>query len=410
MAMIPAPATSSPAATPPAPFGGFGPRMVSFSSPDAANPTGGQTLDALMARQKALQASQAQPDPTSLASPWLGLSNLVGKVNTAVGLDQAKTQEALGRQQLAQAMNQRDPTTGELTPDAQATVMRLAPTVGEDLYKTSLERRAQLEQIKAQQETWAPDPNHPGQLISSQGNVKNVTGVPHPTTDAERQAFHLRPEDPFYTDENGIPQPIGPKGEVEYRESELQSAKLDVQNNEAAQKHLNEALDYLNTGINTGMLTGGKKLLSNVPGIGGLVDKDTVDRTTQYNDIFNDPAMQSAMRAGMVGIPADDIATFMRTMTSPANSIDDKRKAVNDMRDRMTMIHDRQVSHLQYAITGHPDTSPLPQQTQKPPTLTPAQQQQAVADARTAIGLHPEKRAEFLKRLRDNGITVPGDL
>lgn len=409
MATIPAPPTASPAATPPAPFGGFGPRMVSFSSPDPANPTGGQTLDALMARQRALQAQQAQPDPTSLASPWLGLAGLVGKVNTAVGLDQAKTQEALGRQQLAQAMSSRDPTTGELTPDAQQTVMKLAPTLGADLYEKGLDERARMAEIKAQQTTWAADPNHPGQQISSLGEVRNVPGVPHPTTDAERAAFHLRPEDPYYTDENGVPQPIGPKGEPEYRESELASARLDVQNNEAAQKHLDDAFGYLTDGINTGMLTGGKKLLSNVPGIGGVIDKDQVDRTTQYNDIFTDPSMVSAMRAGMVGIPADDVTTFLKTMTSPANSINDKQTALNGMRDRLKMIHDEQARHLEFARTGHVDTTPLPQQ-QKPPAMSPADQQAAIAQARQVVGLHPERRAEVLKRLRDNNITPPGDL
>jgi hypothetical protein len=419
MATIPAPAIASPAATPPAPFGGFGPRMVSFSSPDAANPTGGQTLDALMARQRALQASQAQPDPTSLASPWLGLSNLVGKVNTAVGLDQSRVQEALGRQQLAQAMNQRDPTTGELTPDAQATVMRLAPTVGEDLYKTSLDRRAQLEQIKAQQTTWADDPNNPNMQISSLGESRVKPMAPRPLTPDEYKQYNLNPIDPYVMTSSG-PQYVGAVNQNRATETEVNAATSDIGNNQSTQEHLGKALDLIDQGINVGGMTSLKNVagnigLSEVPIIGP--DQGRIDRTNQFKQLFNDPGMKAALAAGMSGIPAADVQDFIDKMTSDSVGIKAKQDTINSMRDRLAGIQQNQQRHLK-VIKGQPLDSPdLQPQTQAATAAAPvfkgsdAQKQAEIANARAYIAKDPtNNRAKAIQILRTAGIEPPGDL
>jgi hypothetical protein len=406
MAIFPNPPSAVAGANAPPGQGGFGPRTVSFTTPTgglSGSPTDGMTLDALMARQKALQTQAAQPLPDKIPSPWQGASQLVGTLGNLLQQRTAATEEAQGRQAIAEAMTHRDPATGELTPEAQATVMQLMPTLGSELYKTALDARERMAEIKAQQTTWAADPNHPGQQISSLGEVRNIPGVVHMMTPEERAKIPGIGTDPFYVDEHGVPQPLLPRGETEYRENQLAQAHVDVMNNETAQSRLNEALGYLNDGINTGMLTGGAKLASNIPVVGGVVDKDTVDRTTKFNDIFSDPTMQSAMAAGMVGIPQDEVAAFLRTMASPGNDINVKRDAVNHMRDRLQLIHDEQMRHTQFlqAQTGRPDTMPQQQKTQTDtgadaPEL-PGVKEKAVQDTMTATGWTRDKVIAKLK-------------
>lgn len=109
-------------------------------TPDANDPTGGQTLDALMLRQKQLQ--QQRPEiPAQIASPWQGLSLMANTFTNKIQQERATAEESAGRAQLAQAMQQRDPTTGELTPEGQATVMKLEPEMGYKFIADSIANR-----------------------------------------------------------------------------------------------------------------------------------------------------------------------------------------------------------------------------------------------------------------------------
>jgi hypothetical protein len=154
------------------------------------DPTGGQTLDALMARQKALMEQAAQPMPAQIASPWQGAALMAQGLSNSLQQNQVMHQEQAGRQALAAAMQRADPITGELPPDAMATVTALAPEMGYKFIADSmanrraiqmhqLEREQHLADVQeserfqtANQETWKQDPTDPTKYVSSRGNVE----------------------------------------------------------------------------------------------------------------------------------------------------------------------------------------------------------------------------------------------
>jgi hypothetical protein len=395
MATIPIPPNAVATANPPAPRGGFGPRMVSFTTPTgglSGDPTGGETLDALMARQKMLQQQAAQPLATSIPSPWQGASQMVGTLGNLLQQRTATTEAAQGRQAIAEAMTHRDPATGELTPDAQATVMRLAPVQGEQLYEKGLDRRAQLEQIQAQQEIWTKDPNDPFTLRSNRGNVKTIG---HFATPAEKAAANITSPDPYWIGDQGA-SPVGPQGQAAMSQQELSSAQHSVESNDYAQKQLLSALGYLKKGIDWGTWSGVKKGLVEI-GTAPDAVKQSVDRTDKFNTLFNNPGMLSAMRAGLSDVAPQAVDSFLALMTDPRRSDTERQTAIADMRDKLTAARKAQADRLAFAKTGHvaqvgedrqaaPDISQIPQEHKDMLLADPSVEKQDFFDKKYGAG------------------------
>ena len=119
------------------------PTFGSNKKVDPNNPTNGMTLDALMAKQKSLL--QAAPEaPQKIASPWQGASLLANTFVNSLQQKQAADQESAGRDLLSKAMMNRDPATGELTPEAQAQIMRLEPELGYKFIADAIASRREL--------------------------------------------------------------------------------------------------------------------------------------------------------------------------------------------------------------------------------------------------------------------------
>jgi hypothetical protein len=119
------------------------PSFATKKTIDPNNPTEGQTLDALMAKQKNL-LSQAQPVPDKIASPWQGASLLANNFVNSLQQQRVADQETAGREQLARAMMMRDPATGDITPEGQAIMMKLDPEVGYKFIADSIANRREL--------------------------------------------------------------------------------------------------------------------------------------------------------------------------------------------------------------------------------------------------------------------------
>lgn len=128
------------------------PTSITQKMVDPANPTGGLTLEALVARQKALR--DASPvAPAQIASPWQGAAFMANSFVNSLQQKQAMDQETAGRQALAQAMSGVDYTTGA-NPQQIAEISKYDPDLGQRMVADAIgAARAKA----TQQAGWAHD-------------------------------------------------------------------------------------------------------------------------------------------------------------------------------------------------------------------------------------------------------------
>src|SRR5262245_40951896 len=120
---------------------GLGPRIASMFQ--SSSPTGGMTLDALMLRQRELaRQQQALGDPGAQTSTIAGgLGHMLDRFTTSFQEGQARSQEAAGRQQLAQLLGGIDPNTG-VSQDQLGQIAALDPELGMKLYEQAIAQRS----------------------------------------------------------------------------------------------------------------------------------------------------------------------------------------------------------------------------------------------------------------------------
>lgn len=200
-------------------------RLISTTQTSKTDPTGGLTLKALMDRRKAL-AEQTPEAPAQIASPWQGAAFMANSFVNQLQQNKADAQETAGRQALAQAMMKQDPTTGDLPPEAMATITSLDPETAMRIKEHVMAYRQQQAQQDASwkheeaintrelgeekdreqrdlaakgvwevdptdptkfknsvsgevkyvepRERWKPDPNDPNRMVSNSGKVEIV--------------------------------------------------------------------------------------------------------------------------------------------------------------------------------------------------------------------------------------------
>lgn len=145
-------------------------RIVSTTTAGVpTDPTGGMTLDALMARQKLLaERGQQIAEPRSMVSPWQGAAALAQQFVNARQESANEDQLTAGRQQLAQAISGIDPNTGEVPQAAIASAMAFDPDTGMKLLQGSIEARraARAQELAASQRSedrqWAVEDRQAG--------------------------------------------------------------------------------------------------------------------------------------------------------------------------------------------------------------------------------------------------------
>jgi len=115
------------------------PTSLTQRTVDPNNPTGGLTIDALRARQLALQ--KAAPEaPAQIASPWQGAAYMASVFANSQQQKQAAAEEAAGRQKLAQLIGGIDMTTGA-TPQQLADIGTLDPDMETKLFADAMAQR-----------------------------------------------------------------------------------------------------------------------------------------------------------------------------------------------------------------------------------------------------------------------------
>lgn len=115
------------------------PTSLTQRTVDPNDPTGGKTIDALRARQLALQ--KAAPEaPAQIASPWQGAAYLANVFANSQQQKQAEAEEAAGRQRLAQLIGGIDMATGA-TPQQLADIGTLDPDMETKLFADAMAQR-----------------------------------------------------------------------------------------------------------------------------------------------------------------------------------------------------------------------------------------------------------------------------
>jgi hypothetical protein len=130
------------------------------------------TLDALMQRQKDLAERQQGVMQMNMGTIPQGLAGMANSLVNALAQRKTEKDLAAGRADIANAMRQMNLDTGELPPDAMATLMSRDPDLGEKLYSTAMTLRA----AKAKQEHWVDLPTPEGAKEGTQWQQNTVTG------------------------------------------------------------------------------------------------------------------------------------------------------------------------------------------------------------------------------------------
>lgn len=270
------------------------PTSVTQRMVDPNDPTGGMTLDALMARQKAL--SQAAPEaPRQIASPWQGAAFMANSFVNSLQQKQAQEQEAAGRQQLAQTMAGINYDTGA-TPEQTASLMQLDPDTGMKFIADAMSaRRAERERALTQDAqlaeegranaewtrrhkleaeakgAWVTDPNDPTKMSNpATGEIKYIKPTDRWVDDPQVPGAQINeatgerkypPSKGISIDKDGNIQIGGPSGGAKPLTEQI-SKGLEFYTSAAS------AGAMLDTGIDTALTQAGPRIAESVAGSG----------------------------------------------------------------------------------------------------------------------------------------------
>lgn len=400
-------------------------RFASFSTPDAGMPGGGQTLAALMARQKQLadqqtaQASSAYPGQGTVVG---GLGHMAQMFFTGLAQRKAQQQEAEGRQALAQAISGIDPSTGIASPDQLATVMGLDPDLGARLYaEAAAARRADREyqrtradQLADRETGYAHEADvNARELAESQAARKEQEAFTVSQTQAATQAEIDKERR----------QAAQPQTDVGRLKAELDAGNIDQATYDAAVKkattvpntatasdrkalwdtqdayiesqsaigNLKEASDLLKQGINWGY-TEGAQTMAGAMGIAG--DKEQAQRTKRYNQIMNAQAI-AAMSQQLKGATSNqEMTEFIKNMNDPTIDPKVKGQMVDTMLAKAQTYQELQRGRIK-------DMGGEPPELQKPAAA--ADEATLLKDAQSAIDRGADRQL-VIKRLIEKGV------
>jgi len=350
-------------------------RIASFTS--AGTPTGDapdMTLDALMARQKALaEAAGGISANRNMQSPWQGAAYVGEKLANALQQRSVQGQMADARHQLAQIIGGIDPTAGP-SQDQLGQAFSLDPDLGLKLMAQSIQARREAAQLaqhnaeRSQDREWSVSDTaaaaqraeaarkeqeafQSGQTDKSQtfqaGQQERSQDFARQQAEAARAAAAAvpkstvgeinldfkngaygdpnTPEAQALRDEaikkaNAIPTPAG----VNADRKALWGQQDEYINTRSTIGQLEHAGDLLKQGINTGYTAGMRTYAGNA-GMTGEAEKAAADRTKEYNSIMTGEAIK-AMSQTLKGATTDtEMARFIEIMNDP--SIDPAIKA-----------------------------------------------------------------------------------
>lgn len=349
------------------------------TSGQPVDPTGGMTLDALMARQKQLaEQGQQIAAPRQMTSPWQGLAAMAQQLVNARQESATQNQMTAGRQALAQAVSGIDPNTGAVPQASIATAMSLDPDTGLKLLQTSLEaRRAERERqqhladVSSQRayETSQPlteigkidQELAAGRITQQEADTAKAALAPvsfRPPTQAEIDAYKLNPNLSYrINSKTGAPEAIG---------SPLQLVTPEVSARLGLATNFMNQYDNVLKEVDAGNLTGTGYIGSVMFGRGTGGD---AYRTIQAG---SDALLRNLTGAGMPQSEADKyVKRYEPGMTDDAATLHNKIAGLKTDLDNVTAAV---TAGRQWLPPGYKPGSPTPAPgtTAAPPAATPA--------------------------------------
>lgn len=369
-------------------------RIASTTTAGVDIPGSGMTLDALMARQKALADAQGQiTAPRNIQSPWQGAAQMAQAFFGARQEAGVADQLTQGRAKLAEIMGGIDPTTGptqaqlaqayQLDPDLSVRLMEQAQQARrdaaaaaaaianrEDQQKFSAEQQAGQQQFTAGQSGKAQEFSASQQedqqasaVAAAEANrqaaidaaaLKTKEDAAKPTTDvgkinadfakgafgdpATPGAAALR--DQALKKATAIPTPAG----VNADRKALWGQQDDYIGTATSIGKLKRAQELLKQGIFTGYTAGAKTMYGNADLPGG--DKEMANRTKDFNSIMNKEAI-TAMAQQLKGATTDtEMARFIENMNDPTLDPKIKQQQIEDMLAKSQSFNELQAARI----------------------------------------------------------------
>lgn len=401
-------------------------RIVNFSASPAAgaplDPTGGMTLDALMARQKLLAAQQGQiAEPRDMSSPWQGAALLGQTFANRLQEGRVESQLTAGRDALAKiraGINYETGPTAEqisqagiYSPEDSDRLMQMAAQAvqarraieqananredqqsfqagqqtGQQTFSHGENEAARQAQIEAARLA-ASQPDAPSAKILNDFKLGNYGDPSTPEAVALRDADLKKAQ--------AIATPAG----VNADRKALWTSQDEYIASTSAVSQLERASNLLKEGINTGYTAGAQTMWGKAGLPGG--DAEAAKRTSEYNSIMNQEAI-TAMSQALKGATTDtEMAEFIKNMNDPTIDPAVKQRQIDVMLARARSHNELQASRIKELGGDIPASSATGAPT--------ADEEVTLKDARDAIAKGAPE-AMVKKRLADKGID-PGKL
>jgi hypothetical protein len=369
----------------------------------SSDPSRALSIKALEARAQALaQAQSKQELPTSLPSPWQGVSLVANQAADAFAAKRADQAAAARRQELAGVMSgigPEGPNPGQL-----AQITGADPEIGKLYAQQAFTARQNAADIQARRE-----------MAAEKAKQDEAAAV------SAEQRLGARPQ----TDVGKVKQDLA-AGRLSQEEADAALKKLTApgageqniinkQNEQAIEAQsglstLDEALGLLNSkeGIHSGIGAGVKTDYGRyIPESMGGPNEARTNNTLRYNEIMNSEALNRLTQ--MKGASSDrDVQINFKIVNDPTAPIENKRRALSVLRDKLA-------AHLKAnegAITAAGGTpTRLEKTTPAAPAAAAAAAPAAGGDlleqARKAIAAGAP-RDKVIERLRQKGMDATG--
>lgn len=421
-------------------------RLAPPPAPTPANSADGLTLDALMARQKALAEQQGQVQQMDAGTPMQGIGKLAWSFVDALKQRQAEKDIAAGNADIAGAMKQMDMNTGELPPEAISTIMQRNPELGQQMIEQFVASRRQkqqdalAEQRRQQDREWQllDEKTKRGEQLSDAETARKTQIEAEQRAAGREIAKEGRTEASTIREENraadtAAAQPKTPQAKImedyaagrygaqgspeamQLRDDAMAAANAkgggtaadkkvlyDQQdqfiNTSSAIGQLTRAKQLLDAGISTGYTSGMRTYAGNT-GLLGQGEADLAANTKEYNSIMNQEAI-TAMSQALKGSTTDtEMREFIANMNDPTIPPQVKARQIDTMLAKAGAFAETQRQRI---IDMGGDPPELPKR------LTPEAEATLLQSARDAIAKGADP-ALVKKRLADKGAD-PGKL
>jgi hypothetical protein len=292
----------------------------------SSDPSRAMSIKALEARAQALAAAQAKQEvPTSMPSPWQGVSHVFNQAADAFAAKRADQATAQRRQDLAGYIAK----AGDNPTMADVGQITAADTdVGRTYLQEIQQRRTQAAQIQAQKEAAAEAARTAETAAVAQearvaGRPKSSIAEINADAAAGRMSEDERRE--------AIKKLTAPAPAEQKAANEQEDKHIELQSTTAGLKEARGLLDQPG-GVYSGAGAGAKEFMGrNLPGVGAYVagtDKATTDRTNRYNQIVNAQALD--LLSQLKGASSDkDMAWAIGILNDKGADIETKKRALD---------------------------------------------------------------------------------